>query len=222
MVTFRDLARPTFVPGQSAAARQRLPELDNSPRSMVERRNFPIDNTLLLQRFLKLSGGNRNNFIAARQQFASFFASFSAFHAIFSPAAVPIEPFVLFEHRNSLCMPGFLEARGAILSVPLTPLVRTFLPEYVLKGTFAGTWHIIMNTLYKHYETVHILIGTLLPKGLPVRRLQQPMYRIEAMALHTGEDTDKVDEPFQFALFDHLIECAGNVFQAQQSRIDWI
>jgi hypothetical protein len=222
MSTIRDLARPIFVPGRLVEARRAVSNPDDSPRSISDSRRIAIDSKLLLQRFVTFASGNRNNFITLRQHFASFFACFSAFHAIFNPAPTPIEPFVFFENRQTMCIPGFLEGRGAILTLPLTPQVETFLPKYVLKGPFAATWHTIMTALCKHTETVQILIGTLLPKGLPPRKRQMPAFRLLGMALQINEATEKFDDPFQFALLDHLIECSQNVFQSRLARVDWI
>jgi hypothetical protein len=41
------------------------------------------------------------------------------------------------------------------------------------------------------------------------------------MASLIGEDTDKCDDPFDFALFDHLVDTSNTAFKAQMAKVEW-
>jgi hypothetical protein len=219
LVSFRDIAKPLNVARELLARRK---EIEASPRSVFERRKIEVDNRCLLQYFVRGASGNLNNFIFHRHRFAAFFAGYCVFHALFSPVPAPVETFVFFEDKQTFCMPGFLEEPDFIVHVPLTDQLERVFPKHVLNGSFAATWHIVVNSLLKHLPKFRLITTTLMPRAAKAEQMHLPIDRLEAMGVPMGEDTDKTDDPFHFAVIEHLIQCSNNVFKCQERRIDWI
>jgi polyhydroxyalkanoate synthesis regulator protein len=149
-------------------------------------------------------------------------AAFAVLHVVFAPKPWATPGIAFFADRQRVIMPGFLEIAEFATHLPLTDQIATLLPKYVMKGSFATSWHAVVSALCKNIEKVRLFMNVFVEKAKSIDAIEIHLERIRKMASHIGEDTDKSDDPFEFALADHLIDCSNTVFNAQMAKIGWI
>jgi hypothetical protein len=201
------------------------------PAGVRRARQNELSKTLFLDWFLRGAQGSRSNFLYLRQSFASHLAALAALHVVFSPRPSPEPCLAVIEDRQRVLFPGFFElaayqgqVREFAVHLPLTEQIGEALPAYVLKGSFATSWHTVVGEVARDIDKLRIMLHVFLetqehrcPEAIEAR-----VARVTKMAQQIGEDTDKYDDPFQFALFDHLVECSATALAAQMIRTGWI
>jgi hypothetical protein len=231
LCTFRDLAAPISVTAELAAKRSVLTEFQPDPLSIWELRQNQLSKSLLLEWFLRVSEGNRVNFFYIRQSFASHLAGLAVLHQTFGPAPLSAQSFAIAEDRQRVLLPGFfefekfqVEGNEFVTCLPITEQIGRLLPKYVLKGSFATTWHAVTDSIWRNLDEITLLLQIFLENQEDKRpgALEAAARAAGKMAQQIGEDTDKYDDPFQFALLDHLIECSPNALVCQLTRTGWI
>jgi hypothetical protein len=224
------LAFTTSLYGQGNLADPALPRLlaevrggedTESPAALAERDRAVVDRTFWFGFVSAATGGSKMNFLFMRQSLVAHMGAFLAFHFIFG-AKLPLLPSLCLAGDRMRCyLPGFMNSLGKGLpQMPLTQSVRLLFPEYVLRGTFSTSWQTIADVLAAHLNGVRLHLMALMPR---VADAGEVLERTRRMAsCEVTAETDKPDEPFPFALVDHLIGVSSDSLLSQPYAYSWI
>jgi hypothetical protein len=221
-MTFRELTGALSISTELIGRWRRNSPFVHVPQAIVELRDLPIPKTALLEWALLSCEGSQSNFTFIRQSFACHLAVYLALHHIFGARPSQSPSPLFFEGGQRLAIPGFLDLTGRTTHLPLTDQIGTLLPKYVLTGSFATSWHAIMNSMWKNINKFRIFMLAFMERTETPEGVDASLKKIKKLASHVGEDMDKSDDPFEFAILDHLIDCSNNAFRAQLGRIGWI
>lgn len=213
-------------------------EGDTSPKDLHERRrNNALPSDLLFKWFVKGSKGMKNNFLFMRRSFALHLGSISYLHTLFKLKETVTPPVIFLNDRQRLCYSGFTDlstedkqrirvqfSSSLWHSLALQPQLAGLLPEYVLKGSFATSWHTLADAVNKSEDNIKVFLEALLSSDSEStnRFFDTIMYRARLLAIQTSEDTDKSDEYFPFLILDRLIEMTQNTLNFETNPIGWI
>ena len=123
----------------------------------------------------------------------------------------------LFDVCAKTCLPGFLPTRIGYPQIPITKSIKKLIPKYMFHGAFALSWNVIPTVFSNKIEKIKIILKSLIDDDDEIKRISN---RIEKMSPNISESTDKVDQPFPFLLFDHLIDTAE--YSLQLKPLPWI
>ncbi|OHS97546.1 hypothetical protein TRFO_36238 [Tritrichomonas foetus] len=198
--------------------------VDESPRSMIERRSgIDSETNVYLNEFLQASENSKINFLFIRQNFVSHYAAYSSLRFIFGTRLPSIPNICIFGDAMKCCIPSFFEFNDQDLpQVPLTKHFVEFVPKYMINGTFATTWNSIPEVLANHQTQLIVYLKALVPDNLPLNKIERVRTRVEKMASQASEIGDKVDKIFPFEVFNHLIECSQNSLNSQPFAYAWL
>ena len=220
-------------------------ECDESPAdsSIMKQVNIPTDR--LFWWLLEGAEGSQVDFIFMRQSFTSYFAVFSFFQFLFRSRLSTLPSIMLYKDRMRVCLPNFLSSIQNISSIPLTPQICGALSQFILRGTFATSWQIAVDSLYCRKEEIRIFLNSLIPTDITPQQAQQSqnlaikqrqqlqikrrqailssIQRLDKfMAKHMTEETEKSDQIFPFMLIEHLIQNSTNIHIAQPTSFAWL
>ena len=193
-----------------------------SPKEAFNRRKGSIPNNLLFKWFVKGIQGHKNDFIFMRKSFASHFATISYLHSLFGTPQMINPSFLFLEDRQRLWFPGYLEKTITYSSLPLTNQINYLLPEYVLRGSFAASWHTIANVIVSNQDRIRSCLYSIAPHLTDTSQSIKLTERINGFGIVVGEDTDKSDEYFPFLFLDHLIKTSQNCLLVQPTKFGWV
>ncbi|EAY22063.1 hypothetical protein TVAG_456980 [Trichomonas vaginalis G3] len=194
---------------------------DQSPFAKKVRKNCHKMNDLH-KWFIGGTEGIYVDFLMMRQAFASSLAFTMALRVCFS-ASLPSIPNVCFSlDRQKVVLPGyFLKRENTVTLAPLTNAFRSFLPNFLLKGSFESSWLSTIDSLAKHITKIRIILDVLRSSGENEVSNSQICNRIEMLAPCVGEDTENVESEFAFDIINHLIENSQNITDLHASYA-WI
>ena len=117
-------------------------------------------------------------------------------------------------------VPELTKSNRRVVYLPFTKTIKSFISDFVLKGTFSTVWHIVFDSIQANSEKFAIFYNALID---PNEKVTNALIQ-RATLLSTLEDidTDKEDEPFQIAIIDHLIKTSGDVCNSQEMGFAWI
>ncbi|KAK8858159.1 hypothetical protein M9Y10_013260 [Tritrichomonas musculus] len=194
-----------------------------SPKEVIDRRvPMFIPNDLLFKWFIRGSKGLKNDFLFLRRSFAIHFGSISYLHSLFGSPQMITPPLLFFNDRQKVCFSGFMDKTVSYASIAMTPQIETLIPEFVLRGSFAASWHTVADTALRHMETLSVILSAILPDSCDQSMMGKVFDRMKRFGNQIGEDTDKADEYFPFLYLDHLIRTSKNAMLAQPTKFGWV
>lgn len=192
-----------------------------SPAEILERRDIDVKSDCLFEWISKGANGNVVDFLQMKQCLAAFIASYSALKFLFMSEFKYNMNIVFGITRQTCFIPNTTKTGSRVIHLPLTPTIRGAFPMFTLKGIFSATWQTVMETMSTKRDKIRVILGGLVNTE-PDRVTKTVLRRAEICSTMVGEDTDKEELPFPFALINHLIDNSGNAFMAQELTFGWI
>jgi hypothetical protein len=202
-------------------ARLRVDDFDGSPAAIKSARG-KRDVDWLSSFFIPLTAGSKVSFFFERQSFAAHLAAFAYLRFLFGVGLPRIPAIELFGDRLRTVLPGFFQTRQRVPQMPLTPSVRTFLPRYVVRGSFETTFLVMADAVGRHRGRVKVVLEALWPEDKWQEGVTAVMERADKMAPAMAEEGDKTDEPWSSTLSEHLVETAGDSLAGTKYTFGWL
>lgn len=193
---------------------------DGSPVSYRARNRVHVDRCFIFDAFAKAAQGSKMDFLFLRQVFASHLAACSVMRFVFQAALSPVPNLAIWGESRKVSIPDFMKVPSGPAQLPLTGSLKPFLPSFMLKGTFACTWHAVSDVLWTHREKIRLLLMAV--SDLPDENIEVVLDRSGRMAPVESEVGDKSDDPFSFLVLDQLLESAENRLLSQPFAYSWI
>ena len=191
-----------------------------TPFEIKKRKSIQYETKSMIKWIIDGAGGNKIDFMFMRQSLVSHLAAISAIKFLFNSGYM-IYPNIMFnKDRRKIYIPGLLRANRRIVHMPLTPLLSSFIPDYVFQGTFATIWHIVFDSVANNSERFMIFYNALIDPS--ETSTKEVIRRATMSATLETVDSDKEGFPMQIALVDHLIETSSTVFSSQEMAFAWI
>ena len=191
-----------------------------SPYAVSERKKIDYDKQSLTKWVLKASAGNRIDYLFMRDSLVSHISCISAIKFLFN-SGYSIFPNMMFnKDRRKIMVPELTKSNRRVVYLPFTQTIKSFIPDFVLKGSFSTVWHIVFDSIQANSDKFVIFYNALID---PNERITNNLIQ-RATLLSTLEDidTDKEDEPFQITVIDHLIKTSSDVCNCQEMAFAWI
>lgn len=163
-------------------------EDNNSPYAVSIKKQVEIPQSALYWWFFQGSDGFKPDFVFMRSSFASCYAVYSYLHFLFSNPIPTIPSLLLCKDRRRLFMPDFLNPTlSPSRYIIQTPLLKGLLPDFVMRGSFAATWHITANSIYANKDRLQLLMSALvLEPELPSKQ------QMRDFCHHEQQDQQKI------------------------------
>ena len=219
-----ELIQPFNLTRLLASAKTSALEDDNSPAAQLDKRTTQVPKDMLFRWLLDGTDNGQLDFLVMRQSLASHFACYSYLKFIFQTPYLLIPSFMFCSDRQRMFLPGFIDDKHhwTVVYPALTEQIQMLFPSFVLRGSYAATWHTMASTFASRRDTIRVYLRAVLPEQMIPRMIDRVMKRSVRAAVGMNSETDKCEHSFAFALFDHLVDVSNNAVRAQMNMIAWI
>ena len=202
------------------------------PAEILERKDYQNrDRELEKNTQLKLfkwvadaANGNSTDFIVMRQSLCSNLAAISAIKFLFKSSFSQYQSFIFTNDRLTLFTTDYTTYRNRVVHLPFTETIKSIFPDFMLQGSFATTWQIVMDSIARNQDRVFLFIaGILNQKEIDgqIAIAKDVCDRASLLQTAQSEETEKEGDPFPFALIDHLIQTSTDAFTCQEIGFSW-